>query len=269
MNYKTLIVIALALCLCVSPALAVGKFYENKIVPYDGVAEFNALPQNLHGTLQVHLRSSDNFLTPEIGIKNQIEPNGTFRFFPILPDGTFEMQLIPGRYDLFLKDGNGGQPEQSTALIIAGMTSYPERELLGHAYSGSPEVTEPISSCPIVTTFGWLGNSDDFFWFNLANNADIGKWTTIQYTVNYQKEIPCPEPTGDSTSFRKPKCYEPATHTGTLMPPKYAPPQSTTPHLGMVIYPSGKHKDEDLTSVIVKSCKDAQCESEEQQIAPS
>jgi len=251
MNANKIFLLLVILMACVTPALAVGKFYENKIVPYDGVAEFNALPQNLYGTLQVHLRSSDNFLTPEIGIRNQLEPNGTFRFFPILPDGTFEMQLIPGRYDLFLQDGNGGQPEHSTALVVAGMTSYPERELLGHAYAGSPEVTEPISSCPIVTTFDWLGNSDDFFWFNLANNADIGKWATIQYTVTYTVK------------------GTPATHTGTLMLPKYAPPQSTTPHLGMVIYPGGKHKEEVLTSVVVKYCKDAQCESEEQQIAPS
>ena len=144
MNANKILLLLVILMACVTPALAVGKFYENKIVPYDGVAEFNALPQNLYGTLQVHLRSSDNFLTPEIGIRNQIEPNGTFRFFPILPDGTFEMQLIPGRYDLFLQDGNGGQPEHSTALVVAGMTSYPERELLGHAYAGSPEVTEPV-----------------------------------------------------------------------------------------------------------------------------
>ena len=162
MNYKTLIVIALALCLCVSPALAVGKFYENKIVPYNMTEEFAALPQNLYGTLQVHLRCSDNFLTPEIGIRNQIEPNGTFRFFPILPDGTFEMQLIPGRYDLFLKDGNGGQSEHSTALITAGMTSYPERELLGHAYAGSPEPEPEVSPAPDCHThriwiFGHFG----------------------------------------------------------------------------------------------------------------
>jgi len=148
MNASKILLLLVILMACVTPALAVGKFYENKIVPYDGVAEFNALPQNLYGTLQVHLRSSDNFLTPEIGIKNQGEPNNTYKFFPILSDGTFEMQLIPGRYDLFLKDGNGGQPEHSTALITAGLTSYPEKELLGHAYAGSPEEEiAPASDC--------------------------------------------------------------------------------------------------------------------------
>lgn len=146
MNASKSLLLLVILMACVTPALAVGKFYDNKIVPYDGVAEFNALPQNLYGTLSGHLRSSDNFLTPKVGIRNQADPNGTFTYFPILSDGRFgdldgsiDIRLIPGKYDLYLPDGNGGQPEYSTALITAGKTSYPERELLGHAYSGEPE----------------------------------------------------------------------------------------------------------------------------------
>jgi hypothetical protein len=34
------------------------------------------------------------------------------------------------------------------------MISYPERELLGHAYAGAPEKTEP-SSCPMASGGSW------------------------------------------------------------------------------------------------------------------
>ena len=44
MNASKILLLLVILMACVTPALAVGKFYENKIVPYDGVAEFNALP---------------------------------------------------------------------------------------------------------------------------------------------------------------------------------------------------------------------------------
>ena len=64
MNVNKILLLLVILMACVTPALAVGKFYENKIVPYNMTEEFAALPQNLYGTLQVHLRCSDNFLTP-------------------------------------------------------------------------------------------------------------------------------------------------------------------------------------------------------------
>ena len=48
MKASSIFLVLILLMACVTPALAVGKFYENKIVPYDGVAEFKALTQNLY-----------------------------------------------------------------------------------------------------------------------------------------------------------------------------------------------------------------------------
>lgn len=50
-------------------------------------------------------------------------------------DGTFEVDLLPGQYTIVVANGNGGQPEFSSATIVAGQLSYPEREILGHAIS--------------------------------------------------------------------------------------------------------------------------------------
>lgn len=183
MNYKPFVLIALALCLCVSfPASAMwdnGNWvpddanvgYQVVHNPVSGVdSKYKAIPQtiedrspgeSMQGILRGSIRCGYNTLTREVGIRNDANPdgvNGTFTFFPILPNGMFgdldgnqDITLIPGNFTLFLKDGNGGQPEYSHARITANEISYPEVELKGHAISSSvieiPVVEPTVKIC--------------------------------------------------------------------------------------------------------------------------
>lgn len=108
---------------------AVSDNYVSKIVPTPTDAPV------LYGTLSGSIRCGYNTLTKEVGIKNDADLLNEFHYFPIRPDGTFEEQLIPGNFTLYLKDGDGGQPETSHAVIVAGKTSQPMNELKGHAVS--------------------------------------------------------------------------------------------------------------------------------------
>jgi hypothetical protein len=138
MNYKFLFVaLAVLLALAVSPVSAVGTYYESKVVPIDIVADYNNMPEAFYGTLVGRLACGDNVMTPEIGIRNVLDVNGTYTMFPINPDGTFEIVLAPGSYSLWIPDGNGGQPEWSHVTIATRQVSYPETRLLGHAYSSA------------------------------------------------------------------------------------------------------------------------------------
>ena len=86
---------------------------------------------------------------PAIGIRNVISSDESpFKFFPVLPDGTFEEDLIPGNFTLYIPDGNGGQPEYSSVMVVAGKISYPSKELLGHAatYSTKEDLSFRIVS---------------------------------------------------------------------------------------------------------------------------
>lgn len=148
MNAKHIILVALILVLAVSPALAVGQYYENKVVDYNLVAEYNSMPESAYGTLRGSLRCGDNILTPEIGVRNDLTPEVGFTMFPIAPDGTFEFQLIPGTFTLYLPDGNGGQPEYSHATVSARQISYPEIPLLGHAYTTDGDDAQVVESKP-------------------------------------------------------------------------------------------------------------------------
>lgn len=168
---QILILIALALCLCVAVApvsaywmngnwIVEGGYIDysqNTVVhdPATGVdskyvatSAFDVIQpiDKMTGTLQGSIRCGYNTLTPVVGIRNDANPdgvNGTFTYFPILPNGKFGdvngnegIQLVPGSYTLYLKDGNGGQPEISHATIVANTISNPEIDLLGHAVSG-------------------------------------------------------------------------------------------------------------------------------------
>ena len=168
MNYKSLILIALALCLCIAvPVSAMWNngnwIAENATDGYRVVTDAKtgvdskykdvpALPEGrspgdaMQGTLMGNVRCGYNTLTREVGVRNDANPdgkNGSFNFYPINPDGRFEITLIPGSFTLMLKDGNGGQPEHSHAKIVAGGISYPEVDLLGHAISSSA-VEKPV-----------------------------------------------------------------------------------------------------------------------------
>ena len=153
MNYKHLFTI-LTICVCLAaPAMAVSAHYESKIVPTVTDAPIT------YGTLSGSIRCGYNTLTKEIGIKNDADPTGTYRYFPILPDGRFgeyvgdetkyDIDLIPGNFTLYLADGNGGQPEYSHAIIVAGQKSNPMIDLKGHAVSSEDKKT--ISPVPTIT----------------------------------------------------------------------------------------------------------------------
>jgi hypothetical protein len=100
--------------------------YEMKYAP----APTTALPTlgDIRGTIRAH----QNDISTEVIAYG---PSGTI-IAPILADGTFEFTgLIPGVYQLYIADGNGGQPEYSTATVAAGKVAFPEKDFLGHAIS--------------------------------------------------------------------------------------------------------------------------------------
>ena len=286
MNHTKLVLVALALCLCfVLPVAAVwsnGNWVPedalngytvdynpqsgvtSKLKPIDIGAELKESPQSYFGVLKFNLRCGYSTLTREVGIRNDAVTGGEFTFFPIQPDGSFETELVPGNFTILLKDSNGGQPQTSHATIVAGQVSYPFNEMLGHAVSGYTEPIIPEVVCPSVLSYGWVFKPS-MFWFKLHNEEDTAVWSNIEYTVTYQKQIPCITPQFESSTFRpKPKkCFEDGTYTGTLVLPRYAPANSDTFHIGVVNYPSGNLKDEKLTSVRVVSCKNSRCEKEQ------
>ena len=286
MNHTKLVLVALALCLClVLPVAAVwsnGNWVPedalngytvdynpqsgvtSKLKPIDIGAELKESPQSYFGVLKFNLRCGYSTLTREVGIRNDAVTDGEFTFYPIHPDGSFETELVPGNFTILLKDSNGGQPQTSHATIVAGQVSYPFNEMLGHAVSGYTEPIIPEVVCPSVLSYGWVFKPS-MFWFKLHNEEDTAVWSNIEYTVTYQKQIPCITPQFESSTFRpKPKkCFEDGTYTGTLVLPRYAPANSDTFHIGVVNYPSGNLKDEKLTSVRVVSCKNSRCEKEQ------
>jgi len=137
MNYKHLFTI-LMICVCLAaPAMAVSAHYESKIVPTAPDTPIT------YGTLVGSVRCGYNTLTKEVGIKNDLDVTGSYKFIPIRPDGTFEEILIPGNFTLYLADGNGGQPEYSHATIRANEKSMPEVDLLGHAVSPPNKISSP------------------------------------------------------------------------------------------------------------------------------
>jgi len=128
-----------------------GSGVTSKYKDIDPVKELANSPAMSVGVLQGNIRCGYNTLTYEVGVRNDLEgENGTFTFFPIQPDGTFEIELIPGSFTLYLPDGNGGQPDYSHATIVAGKFSQPEKELIGHCVSQPSAlltVSEPDSKC--------------------------------------------------------------------------------------------------------------------------
>lgn len=100
--------------------------YTMKYAP----APTTALPTtgDIRGTIRAH----QNDISQQVIAYG---PSGTI-IAPILADGTFEFtNLTPGQYQLYIADGNGGQPEYSTATVVAGKVAFPEKDFLGHAIS--------------------------------------------------------------------------------------------------------------------------------------
>ena len=169
MNAKTiLIALAIVLVLGVSPVAAVwenGNWIDEhandgyNVIhdPVTGVdSKYKATPvftepqQNalLVGTIKVIVRSGYNTLTPEVGVRNDANPdgaNGTFKFYPIQPDGIAEIEVIPGEFTLYIPNSNGWQDEFAHATVAGGKVT--PVAMLGHAVSGSPaKVVAPAPS---------------------------------------------------------------------------------------------------------------------------
>lgn len=177
MKTTSILILALALCLCfVLPVAAVGTYYENKYVERNAFDSQQPIDK-VTGTLKGSVRSGFNVFTNEIGVRNDVNPdgvNGTFEFYPINPDGTFEISLIPGSFTLYVKDGNGGQPEYSHATIIANSVSNPERDIIGHAASGADATCVPFytiidakygiahTTCNDITEYRTRGHWDSY-----------------------------------------------------------------------------------------------------------
>ena len=183
---------------------------------------------------------------PKLGDEHLFELNHIGEWEDFLADAVFAVTL---------KDGDGGQPEHAMAKITTGY--HTDIVFKGHAVSMPSEpVTSVVSGCPTVSSYGkiWLGY---FFNFNVQNLDTKAKRVKIQYTVDYNKEIKCPTLL---KGHNQPKCYEDvkSTFTDTLIALRYAP-MGTSHHIGMIDYPTSKHGNEVLTSVIVKSCSDAAC----------
>jgi hypothetical protein len=147
MNTKYFVVIALALCLCMiaAPVTAAHARDENKYVERTAF-DTQPVAERMAGTIAGNLRCGYSPLTPEIGIRNvknvdgSPNTNGSYEYYNIKADGTFEIYpLAAGRYQLHVNDGNGGQPEDTFANVVPGKTSQPENEIKGHAFSGDGE----------------------------------------------------------------------------------------------------------------------------------
>jgi hypothetical protein len=152
MNYTKSILILLVLCLCIVPAIATSSDYTSKYVAT------NNLPYYQYGWLSGSIRCGVNDFTSQIGIRNDNVPNGTYDFYNIAPDGRFldhngnvGIALLPGGYSLYLPDGNGGHAEYSHADIVAGVYSFPEKDLLGHSVSPAPIIAPTATPTPEPT----------------------------------------------------------------------------------------------------------------------
>ena len=170
MNYKSIILIALALCLCVAmPVSAVwqnGNWIEDTKAPdvnYNSVTGVsskyvptdNTVPTDYMGTLYVQTLTYHALIGAEITIQ-RVEPTFGFTNGALIqsdvaaklsnastsqilskslnPRGTYEERLVPGIFLVTLLDGNGGQPEYALGEVFEFYKT--DVGFLGHGISG-------------------------------------------------------------------------------------------------------------------------------------
>jgi hypothetical protein len=98
-----------------------------------------------------HIRAATNVSSNEVVV---IGPAGQ-KNVPVDPDGTFEVtNLVPGKYTVYLLDGNGGQFEQSSFTVNAGGVSHLDSEILGHAFSATDGGKQPDVIVITEATYG-------------------------------------------------------------------------------------------------------------------
>ena len=141
---------------------------------------------DLRGSIRAHVPT----LTPEVLLSNDLAPNDTMKL-PVLPDGSFEFTgLAYGNYTLTLLGdaGNGGQTE--TAKVVCGAPGgvvYPQRELMGHAVSGSDS---PVRGNPLDVTIVTDFACGDI---NIDDIREYGHWMHFWffnvYVIDYVEVI--------------------------------------------------------------------------------
>ena len=98
-----------------------------------------------------HIRAATNVFSNEVVV---IGPSGQ-KNVPVNPDGTFEVtNLVPGKYTVYLLDGNGGQFEQSSFTVNAAGISHLDNEILGHAFSAQDAGKQPDVIVVSLATYG-------------------------------------------------------------------------------------------------------------------
>jgi hypothetical protein len=231
MNYTKIVFIALALCLClVLPVSAEHVWNNDNFVDADELAGYTIVHDpvtgvdskyvatspfdavqpvdTMTGTIHVNVRSGYNTLTQEIGIRNdaiQDAPNASFAFYPILPDGTAELQVVPGQFTLYIPNSNGGQDEFAPATVAAGKITYVA--MLGHAGSGyseiestpeQPQCVQKIKdvTCKVDSLIRWdnwrqflhIDSDYDNLHYNaLFGDPDVGTLKELRVVYKYEK----------------------------------------------------------------------------------
>ena len=158
MKFKNLILIALALCLCfVLPVAAVGAYYESKYVATDNTPYTDGCGQLVITTLTHHSLISSEFNLTRINPDNLTFTNGQRiekdQFDALAPvadpieltldhNGQWDDRISPGTYSVFLKDGNGGQPEYALVTVTEGYSNTVV--FLGHGVSMGTESRKPV-----------------------------------------------------------------------------------------------------------------------------
>jgi len=159
MNYKLITLIALALCLCVMPAMA----YESKYVPTDnsiktdGCGELNVQTSNYHSligsTITIDLLKNTENLTFVNGaridkmVADALVKDGAPATKELDHTGRFNDRMAPGIFLITLLDGNGGQPEYAIAQVVLSQKTHVD--FIGHGVSmgGAPK---PEYTCKLV-----------------------------------------------------------------------------------------------------------------------
>ena len=158
MNYKNLILIALALCLCVVlPVSAVGSYYESKYVATDNTPYTDGCGQLVITTLTHHSLISSEFNLTRVNPDNLSFTNGQRIAkdqydalttiadpieFTLDHNGQWDDRVAPGTFAVMLKDGNGGQPEYALVTITEGYSNTVV--FLGHGVGTGSESRKPV-----------------------------------------------------------------------------------------------------------------------------
>jgi hypothetical protein len=133
----------------VARASAAHDYYEDRPLIDSNPVHSQAYKTELsYGTVKIMLRCGYNTLSKSVEISNDIRPDLNHTF-DINPDGYVEIDLIPGNFTAYLRDGNGGQPETQHFTIAPQKLSYVT--FLGHAVAPRQAIKPKITIKPTPT----------------------------------------------------------------------------------------------------------------------